>query len=47
MSPISIVMMILFMVVIWGGLFFAIARATRAPRTEAARYLEAHPELED
>lgn len=47
MSTVSIVMMILFMLVIWGGLAFAIFRSTRQGPTPAARYLDRHPELDD
>ena len=40
MSTVSIVMMILFMLVIWGGLLAALINLLRAPETEAARALD-------
>ncbi|MDO5698350.1 MAG: methionine/alanine import family NSS transporter small subunit [Dermatophilus congolensis] len=47
MSPISIVMMLLFMAIIWGGLLFALVRVTRVGLTEAALDVNAQPEYED
>lgn len=44
MSTIAIVMMILFMIILWGGLVYAVVRLLRAGETEAAIYLRAHPE---
>lgn len=40
MSGISILMMVLFMLVIWGGLLAALINLLKAPETEAARALD-------
>ncbi|MEP7160573.1 MAG: methionine/alanine import family NSS transporter small subunit [Dermatophilaceae bacterium] len=40
MSAISIVMMILFMAVIWGGLLASLISLARAPQTEASREID-------
>ncbi len=40
MSGISILMMVLFMLVIWGGLLVALISLARAPQTEAAREID-------
>ncbi len=40
MSGISILMMILFILVIWGGLLVALISLARAPQTEASREID-------
>lgn len=44
MSTISIVMMLLFMAIIWGGLLFALQRMYRVPETDASHRLREQPE---
>ncbi len=46
MTPIAIVMMILFMLVIWGGFAAATVFSLRMGESPASAYLRDHPEAD-